>query len=61
MAKLPKTIFVKHEADDDDGYLVVSDNRYELAEMGQKISIGTYQLVETEAVEVVLKTMKRRA
>jgi hypothetical protein len=61
MKRLPKTLFVKVQPDDDTGgYFVADTDKYGLAEMGEKIRIGTYQLVGVDDVEVVLKTTKPR-
>jgi hypothetical protein len=54
--KLPKTLYVKRERDGDHGYFVADTNDYGLAEHGEKITIGTYKLVETKEVELVMKS-----
>ena len=54
--KLPKTLYVKIEKDSSTSYFVADEDMYGLAEMGKKIKIGTYQLIEVTNAEVVLKT-----
>lgn len=51
--KFPKKLFVKIEADGDTEYCVPGESLEQLAEMGEKIRIGVYQLVETGYVEGV--------
>lgn len=59
--KFPKTLFVKIEKPGDDGaYFVASEGMYELCEMGDRIQIATYQLVEVTDAEVVLSTKPPR-
>ena len=61
MAKIkqfPNRLFVKIEDDGDKSYFVPSTQLYDLAEMGEKIKIGVYQLVETTFAETVVKTSK---
>lgn len=61
MKKLPKTIFVKLDTpDNDEPYLVASDDRYGLAEQGQKVKIGTYKLVEVSNVELVMDVRRAK-
>lgn len=57
---LPKKLFVKIEGSGEEAYFAANDDMYCLAEMGQKIKIGTYQLVEITTAEVVVKTSGRR-
>lgn len=59
MKQLPKKLFVKVEKDDEVGFFVADEDMYGLAEMGEKIKIGTYQLVDVHDVEVDLKTKRR--
>lgn len=56
--KLPKTLYVKLEKDSnsDTSYFVADEDMYGLAEMGERVKIGTYQLIEVTNAEVVLKT-----
>ncbi len=60
MKQLPKTIYVKIEKAPGESYLVATANKYSLADQGEKTKIGTYQLVETETAELVLKTQRVR-
>lgn len=60
MKQLPKTIYVKIENSDRESYLVASPEKYGLADQGDKVKIGTYQLVEVETAELVLKTQRSR-
>lgn len=60
--KLPKMLFVKIEqVGDDEPYFVAAEAMYDLAEMGEKIKIGTYKLVEVSDAEVVIKTSVPRS
>ena len=55
--KFPKTIFVKwEEPRNDEPYMVAGEELYGMVEIGGKTVIGTYQLVETTAAEMVVKT-----
>lgn len=58
--KFPERLFVKREEDGGSSWFVADDNNYDLAEIGTKIKIGVYQLVNTETVEfeLVIKTSK---
>lgn len=60
MKKLPKTLYVKVEQDDHNGYFVADNDPYCLAEMGQKIKIGTYKLVEVNEAEMRMDSRKIR-
>jgi hypothetical protein len=53
MAKFPKTLFVKTEKDGGTEYFVADANAAGLVEMGDKIAIATYQLLEVRAAEGV--------
>lgn len=54
----PKTLYVKTEADSGTEYFVVDGDAYNLVEMGQKVKIAVYQLVETQIGEGVAKLSK---
>jgi hypothetical protein len=57
MAKrFPAKLFVKIEQDGDNSYFMSGTTLLELAEMGETIRIGVYQLVETTFAETVIKT-----
>lgn len=59
MAKqLPKKLFAKIEHDGDNSYFVADSDLYTLVEKGEKVQIGTYQLVETTYAEAVISTSK---
>jgi len=51
----PETIYVKTESDSGNVYFVADDDPHSLVEMGEKIKIGIYQLVETQTAEGVAK------
>jgi hypothetical protein len=54
--QLPKRLFVKIENDGGTSYFSADAELYALVEKGDKIKIGTYQLVETMFAETVVKT-----
>jgi hypothetical protein len=56
--RLPAKLFVKIETDSDTSYFVADSEIYSLVEKGEKIQIGTYQLVETTMAEAVVSTSK---
>jgi hypothetical protein len=57
MAKrFPAKLFVKIEQDGDTSYFVPASSVDELAEMGETVKIGVYQLAETTYVETIVKT-----
>ena len=59
MAKaLPKTLYVKIEKDSTTEYFVADADAYSLVEMGQKIKIGVYKLIETNVAEGIAKLTK---
>ena len=51
----PKQIFVKIEKTDGEEYLVADANAFGLVEMGERIKVATYQLVEVQHAEGVAK------
>jgi hypothetical protein len=55
----PIRLFVKLEADGDETYFVPSTKLFDLAEMGETVKIGVYQLVETTFAETVVKTTSK--
>jgi len=57
---LPKIIYVKTEKINDAEYLVADAEAFALVEMGQKVRIGVYQLVETQTAEGIAKLTKTR-
>jgi len=58
MAKLPATIYVKSEKDGSSEYLVADGEAASLVEMGQKLKIGVYKLVEVKTAEGVASFSK---
>lgn len=61
MKTLPKTIYVKLERpENDEPFLVASDEKYGLVEAGERLKIGTYKLVEVEDAEMQLSLKKAR-
>lgn len=58
--QLPKKMFVKLCKDGSTEYFAADQNAEALVEMGKKVTIGTYQLVETSIAEGVAKLAKRR-
>jgi hypothetical protein len=58
MKQLPKKLFAKIEHDGDNHYFVADANIYTLVEKGEKVQIGTYQLVETQMAEAIVSTSK---
>ena len=51
MKKLPKTIYVRWEDDGQGGQFLTCSEEWEThAELGQKLTVGTYQLAETDYV-----------
>jgi hypothetical protein len=53
--KFPKILYVKAETDVDTTYFVPGELS-QLAEMGEKVQIGVYELRETSYVECEVKT-----
>jgi hypothetical protein len=54
MKQLPKKLFAKLEHDGDNSYFVADTDAYTLVEKGEKVQIGTYQLVETAYAEAII-------
>ena len=55
MTKLPKTLFVKIETPENGPSYPVCDSEItSLVEMGEKLTIGVYQLVEKQVIEGVV-------
>ena len=61
MAKFPKMFFIKYE-DGGTGpdYPVPYDTPLAAAELGEKITVGVYRLVEKQVVEGVVDVSKKR-
>jgi hypothetical protein len=55
MSKLPVTLYVKAEEDGSTQYLVADGDAAALVEMGEKIKIGVYKLVEITTAEGVAR------
>ena len=54
--RLPKSLFVKFEKpENDEGYFVACEEAYGLVDMGDKIKVGRYELVETITAEGIVK------
>ncbi len=62
MAKklLPATLYVKSEKDGSTEYFAADGDAASLVEMGQKIKIGVYKLVEVKIAEGVASFTKSR-
>lgn len=61
MKALPKKIFVKTEKErDGTEYFVADANAFNLVEMGEKVRVGTYQLVEISEAQGVASFSKPR-
>lgn len=56
--KLPAKLFVKIETDGDISYFTADKELYSLVEKGEKVEIGTYQLVETTMAEAMVSTSR---
>jgi hypothetical protein len=54
--KLPKKLYVKMEKEGDVVYPIPVEAIPDLAEIGEKIRIGIYELVDTAFVECEVKT-----
>lgn len=51
MKKFPKTLYVKTEKDGAETWFVADANAASLVEMGEKITVAKYQLVETSEAQ----------
>ena len=62
MAKknFPKMLYVKTEEDAGTKYFVADDSMEAIAEVGEKIHVALYQLVEVSNVELVVKIIKSK-
>jgi hypothetical protein len=56
--KLPAMIYVKIDSDIDDEYLVANVDASRLVEMGQKLKLGVYKLIEIQTAEGIAKLTK---
>lgn len=56
--KLPAMIYVKIDSDIDDEYLVAGVDASRLVEMGQKLKLGVYKLIEIQTAEGIAKLTK---
>lgn len=56
--KLPAMIYVKIDSDIDDEYLVANVDARRLVEMGQKLKLGVYKLIEIQTAEGIAKLTK---
>jgi phosphoribosylaminoimidazole carboxylase (NCAIR synthetase) len=60
-AKLPAKLFVKRQTEPETEYFVADESLTALVEMGETITVGTYQLVETVEAEGVAQVKETRA
>ncbi len=51
MKKFPKTLYAKIEDDGDTHYFVATEKMVELAEVGETVKVGVYELVNQGEVE----------
>ena len=58
MSKFPKCLFVKQENDGHCDYFASDVTLTNFAEIGQKVRVGVYELVETREVEGVVSHRK---
>lgn len=56
----PETIYVKSERDGATEYFVADDKAFNLVEMGERIKVATYKLVEIQTAEGVASFKKAR-
>lgn len=56
--RLPKRLYARIAKDGDVSYFIADDNPAALVEMGERIMIGIYQLVEMTSAEGVLSMGK---
>jgi len=62
MPKFPKTYYVKFESGGDGpDYPVPYDTAMGCAELGERITVGVYRLVETQVVEGTIEVSKKRS
>ena len=54
--KFPKVLYVKMEKDGDITYPVPGERLVDIAEMGETVQIGVYELRETSYAECEVKT-----
>lgn len=57
--KFPKTLYVKSEKESSTEYFVADADAASLVEMGQKVKIASYQLIEVTEAEGVAKFNNR--
>jgi coenzyme F420-reducing hydrogenase beta subunit len=60
MAKFPKTLFVKEDRTEGEAFFIADKDILGHAQMGEKITLGVYRLVETQVVEGVIAVSKKR-
>lgn len=53
--QFPDTLFVKIETSDGEDYFVANEEVYGLVELGVKIKVAAYRLVEISTAEAVVK------
>lgn len=57
--KFPKTLYVKSEKEGNTQYFAADADAASLVDMGQKVKIASYQLIEVTEAEGVAKFNKR--
>jgi hypothetical protein len=59
MKALPKTLYVRHDIDGEDTYLVPTETLREQADIEERRIVGEYQLVQTLVVSTEVKSVKK--
>lgn len=55
MKKLPKSLYVKVEESGNEEFFVASEDLYDIAEKGETIKVGTYELQITKTVRMLVE------
>lgn len=58
--KLPKKLYIKIDGNPGEEFYNASDELFHLVEMGVKVKVGVYQLVELTEAEGVVETSRPR-
>lgn len=56
--KFPQTLYVKQEVEKNDYWLNPGESLFDLAELGEKVKVGVYNLVEIREIETVINSEK---